>query len=161
MAVEFCRVDLRVRDLQRELDPRRTVELLEEWERVTGLPDDCSISAMTIEERRGQVVQKLISRGGQNAAFFINVISGLGFNSSIDDFRQFRAGQGRAGDGIHGELWDFFFQVNSDPTETIFFRAGQGRAGDPIVEFKNEVLTCTIKKLKPAHTDVIFALGGA
>ena len=46
-------VDGRAADLlERESDPRKTIELLPEWERAWGLPDPCFPSATTIGERQ-------------------------------------------------------------------------------------------------------------
>jgi uncharacterized protein YmfQ (DUF2313 family) len=41
-SLEFARVDQRVDDLLDEADPRSTLELLPEWERMAGLPDPCA-----------------------------------------------------------------------------------------------------------------------
>ncbi len=42
LAQELSRVDERGEDLQNEMDPRTATELLDEWEEVAGLPDECS-----------------------------------------------------------------------------------------------------------------------
>lgn len=62
MAAEFARVDARVADLLREADPRQTAELIEEWEREVGLPDECSAGLSTLEARRAAIVTRLTER---------------------------------------------------------------------------------------------------
>src|SRR5262245_7487372 len=50
-------VDARAGDLlERESDPRHTIELLPDWERAWGLPDPCFPSATTIGERQRMLV---------------------------------------------------------------------------------------------------------
>jgi uncharacterized protein YmfQ (DUF2313 family) len=50
-------VDGRAADLlERESDPRQTVELLPDWEKAWGLPDPCFPNATSIEERRRMLV---------------------------------------------------------------------------------------------------------
>src|SRR6187401_2952967 len=64
-------VDGRAADLlEIESDPRKTVELLPDWERAWGLPDPCWPLPLTIEERQQQLVFKITYKGGQSRAFF-------------------------------------------------------------------------------------------
>lgn len=42
LAQEFARVESAALNLFDELDPRTTLQLLPDWERVLGLPDDCT-----------------------------------------------------------------------------------------------------------------------
>src|SRR6187200_2901675 len=63
-------VDGRFADLlEIESDPRKTVELLPDWERAWGLPDPCWPVVQTIEERQQQLVFKITYKGGQSRAF--------------------------------------------------------------------------------------------
>jgi hypothetical protein len=64
IAGEFARVEERVTDLSREMDPSQSTELLEDWERLVGLPDDTTPAGITLEERRASVVAKLSALGG-------------------------------------------------------------------------------------------------
>lgn len=48
-ADEFARVDGRADQLIEEADPRTTSEMLSDWERVVGLPDECMDLAPTPE----------------------------------------------------------------------------------------------------------------
>ena len=61
-------VDGRAADLlERESDPRKTIELLPEWERAWGLPDPCFPSATTIGERQRMLVLYMTYLGGSRA----------------------------------------------------------------------------------------------
>jgi uncharacterized protein YmfQ (DUF2313 family) len=63
-AVELSRVAIRASDLERELNPSFTYELLEDWETSYGLPD-CAQPA-TLEGRRGALKAKLLSQTGHD-----------------------------------------------------------------------------------------------
>lgn len=179
MAYEFARFEATVRNfLETELDPRITNELLADWETAFGLPDECTPENQTIEQRREQVTQKLTAQGGLTADYYEFIGGQLGFSITVvnaPDFRvgysrvgqaltnneplestRFRVGYGRVGDQLRLYGWRFFFIVNVPATELERFRVGQNRVGDRLVEFGNELVECTIKKLKPAHVGVIF-----
>lgn len=158
LAVELNRVDTRVEDLLREAYPLTTSELLTDWERLTGLPEECEGLAETTQKRREAVNQKLSSIGGQSPGYYIDVAARLGYDITITEFSPFVAGDS-AGDYVYGDDWAYAWQVNA-PEETVtYFAAGEGSAGDPLASWGNELLECVINRLKPAHTIVIFAYG--
>ena len=67
-------VDGRAADLlERESDPRQTVELLPDWERNWGLPDPCYEAPQTIGERQLALVMRMTMQGAQSREFFIDV----------------------------------------------------------------------------------------
>lgn len=157
LAIELCRVDERSKDLIEEAYPNTTNELLIDWERVAGLPDDCTEGGGTIEERRRQLVQKLTTGGGQSAAFFEEIGAQLGFDITVSDIKPFKAGISKAGDALTNDpIWTFWFLVQGPPTINTTFKAGVNTVGEPLVIIGNETLECTIKKLKPAHTNAYF-----
>jgi uncharacterized protein YmfQ (DUF2313 family) len=153
----FLAVHRRACDLLREMAPISTVELLPDWERVLGLPDDCASVPVTLNERRGAVLQRWRAMGGQSRAYFVEVARALGFDILVEEFRPFQIGTGRAGDAIDGLLWRFAWRVLGPETTQRFFRASEGGAGEPLSVFGNEILECVIGRLKPAHTIVHFA----
>ncbi len=157
MAVELARVDARSNDLIQEADPRTTTALLPEWERVTGLPDDCVGPGTTLQERRAMLVRKLTSIGGQSRAFFIDTAAALGFDISITEFRPFRVGRSAADDALCGHDWIFAWRVEGPETTIVHFRTGQSTVGEPLRSWGNTLLECVMTRLKPAHTIVQFA----
>lgn len=158
MAQELARVDQRGEALISEADPRKAVELLTDWERVTGLPDDCLPEAGTQSERRSAVLGRLSSTGGQSVPFFIDLAEALGFTVSIVEFDLFVAGSD-AGDLLYGDDWVFSWQVQA-PEETVNgFAVGEGAAGEPLADWGNEQLECGIERANPAHATVLFAYG--
>ena len=161
-ANETCRIHERADQLIREVDPRTTLELLEDWERLLGLPDECDPSTtQTIQERRTRVIQVLTTRGGQNEAFYKTLASNFGFDVDVisaEDQPPFVAGS-RAGDRLTNGNWRYAFVIKAPAEFLVKFRAGQGAAGDPLVKVGNETLECLMEKYKPAHTIVLFSFG--
>lgn len=158
VATEFARVDEEAQHLLLESDPRTTTQLISEWEEFLGLPDDCSGLAVTLADRRNQVVSKLLLRGPQNKAFYVQIAQTLGYDISVDDIEEFdvlRAGF-RAGDRARGLDWAHAFALNIPEFTTRVARAGSMLAGDRLVEFGDDLLECLITAQKPAHAEVIF-----
>ena len=176
---EFARIEDAIRNfLEVELDPRTTTELLPDWEKMLGIPDECTPDNLTLAERREQVTQKWTAQGGINAEYYEFVAEQLGFDVevvNIPDFRvgisrvgealtnhdvlentRLRVGYGRVGERLRDYGWRFFFIVRLPASELRRFRVGENRVGDRLVDFGNELLECTFKKLKPAHNGVLF-----
>lgn len=158
-AVDLNRTDLRVKNMLTESYPLTTTELLTDWERVAGLPEECEGLGETLQARREAVHRKVSSLGGQNPDYYIAVAASIGYEVTITEFKPFRAGVGAVGDSIYGEEWLFTWAVNA-PEETIrYFRAGQSTAGEGLRSWGNELLECVISRIAPAHTLVQFRYG--
>lgn len=157
IADALARVDARGDALLREADPRRAVELLADWERVTGIRAD---EELTQQERRGEVVSRLVTTGGQSRTYFIELARALGYEVTITEFRPFRAGRSVAGDALTNGPWRHTWRVNAPPVTIWPFRAGAGAAGEPLRVWGNERLESTIERYAPAHTLLQFGYGG-
>lgn len=177
MAVELCRVEDRGKDLLREIDPRVSVELLDDWEQLLGIPDECTPANQSIEERQLQVTQKLSALGGLSKTYYEQIALQLGFDITVRNDIPFRVGRARVGDRLTnserlrtvfrvgesrvGEQlrtfgWIFYWTAIIPVSEQSLFRVGSSRVGEPLVEFGNELVQCTLRKLKPAHTGIVF-----
>lgn len=160
LAGALARTHNRALDLLDEADPRTTVELLADWERVAGLPDSCLPATGTVQERRDALVARLTARGGQSRRFFIDLAAALGFTVTITEFRPFRAGAAAAGDALTNGDWVFTWRVEAPATTVREFRAGSSAAGEPLRIWGNALLECALGRVKPAHTIVLFGYGG-
>ena len=159
---EFARIDAGARRLIDEADPRTTVDLLTDWERVAGLPDNCSgLLAETQQGRRRDLVSKLVGQGGQTKAYYLEIARALGFIVEIEEFREFRAGGARAGDALTNGDWKYAWRVNSPSVTVQPFRAGHSAAGESLATWGNAGLECRLRHYRPAHTNIIFAYGAA
>lgn len=161
-ADEVCKIHERADELVKEVDPTSTFELLEDWERLLGLPDQCDkVGDQTIQERRQRVLQVLTTRGGQNEAFYQELASNFGFDVDVisaEDQPPFTAGS-TAGSRLTNGSWRYAFVIKAPAEFLVRFRAGQATAGDPLVKVGNDTLQCLMEKHKPAHTIVLFSFG--
>ncbi|NDV20889.1 DUF2313 domain-containing protein [Pseudodesulfovibrio sp. JC047] len=159
MADELSRVDGRTDDLLTELDPRTSLELLPDWERVCGLPGQCSRASATIQERREAVHLVLTAQGGQSRAYYEEAAATIGVLAEVEEFRPFRAGHSSAGDALTNGPWTHTWCMRG-PKETIKpFTAGGSSAGDPLASWGNKQFECQMSRIAPAHTLLIFAYG--
>ncbi len=138
-----------------DLFPATTTDFITEWEETLGLPDPCTGLDPTLEQRRAQVVARLINSGGQSIPFFEQFAAALGYTITITENAPFRCGQSSTGQYL-GEVDRFFlWQVNSD-FAVIHFLVGLNTAGDPLATWGSAVLECEIRNAAPAHTVVLF-----
>jgi uncharacterized protein YmfQ (DUF2313 family) len=155
IAEELVRVDGRGDALLEEADPRTALELLEDWERVLGLPDNCLLTVPdSLTERRALVAQKARALGGQTPQFFIDLAATLGYAVTITEFRPLYAGFA-AGDACCGGAWAYAWQVDIPLTGITTFVAGSF-AGDRLRGWGSLDLECIIGRSAPAHTTVLF-----
>jgi len=116
LAQIFGFVDSRAADLlERESDPRATIELLQDWERNWGLPDPCFAEPLTIADRQKMLVQKMTLIGAQDRQFFISVMAEVGHQIAIKEWAPFMAGVSRVGD-TRGEYGEMFLPGGPVPT---------------------------------------------
>jgi uncharacterized protein YmfQ (DUF2313 family) len=91
--------------LEVESDPRRTIELLPDWERNWGLPDPCYSEPLAIYERQLALVMRMTMEGAQSRQFFIDVAAMIGYTITITEYRPFMCGMDRCGDSrVYGAL---------------------------------------------------------
>lgn len=178
LAGEFCRINDRAADLLREIDPAQTFELIDDWEAMLGIPDECTPADQTISERRAQIIQKLATEGGLSSQFYVDISQFYGFTVQVYDNHPFRVGISRT-DGEIGRLtnyydtdvfrvgdtvgealetynWRYYFTVKLPIESVDLFRVGENTVGDQLAVYQNEIIQCTVRKLKPAHAAVFF-----
>ncbi|NYY77123.1 hypothetical protein DMH20_01870 [Escherichia coli] len=72
-APSLTRVHQRADALMRELDPRTTTELINRWERLCGLPDECiPAGTQTLRQRQQRLDAKVNLAGGINEDFTLH-----------------------------------------------------------------------------------------
>jgi uncharacterized protein YmfQ (DUF2313 family) len=171
-------VDSRAADLlERESDPRHTIELLPDWEKAWGLPDPCFPTATSIAERQRMLVLYMTWMGGQSRDYYIKLMEFLGYTVSyVGEYAPFMAGISQVGDtrptkiDTDGHLvvdtsktfrWyigppeqRFSWFINVGQATLTWFRAASGQAGvDPHLRIGiPQDLQCLLNRWKPAHT---------
>jgi len=156
-AKEYARIDARTDDLLKEADPRKTYEMLIDWETDFGLPEKCTDEALTLEQRNKVLHAKVTNLGGQSRQFFIDLAKGLGYDITITEFSIFNF-ESSFEDPMTDENWLFVWRVNA-PEETINYMTVESGLDEPYATWGNERLECSINRLKPDHTTVLFAYG--
>lgn len=142
---ELSRVAERAASLMEESDPRTALEMLEDWERMLGLPDHCieSIPA-SLAERRLAITQKLIRQGGQHAAFYVALAAACGYTATVVDTygsTVLRSGF-LSGSPCYGEPWAHAWRLDVDP---------------PVgAALSHAELECIIRRAAPSHSVVFF-----
>jgi uncharacterized protein YmfQ (DUF2313 family) len=92
-------VDGRAADLlERESDPRQTVELLPDWERNWGLPDPCYSAPQTVAQRQTALIARMTLWGSQSRQWYINFAAFLGYGITITEYRPWMVGFDQCGD---------------------------------------------------------------
>lgn len=157
LAASFQRSDNDALSILSGAFPKTAIIMLTEWEKSLGLPDDCSIGEVdTIAKRQSAIISKLISTGGQSKSYFIGIAKALGYNITIKEYRQARAGLSVCGDRVNGDDWPFVWMVEGEETNISYARVGLSYCGDPLRSWGNRQLECRLSALSPSHTLVKF-----
>ncbi len=80
----------------------------------------------------------------------------LGYDITITEFRQARAGLSACGDALNGDDWPFVWRVNAETTTMTYAQCGLSYCGDPLASWGNKQLECRLSTLCPSHTIVKF-----
>lgn len=157
LAAEFARVDTRGDSLLDEADPRVCYELLTEWERTAGLPDECTVAGGSIAARRDALLSRLTGTGGQTRAYFIGLAAAMGYpGATITEFRPFNC-QGACDDSLDPDPWRFVWRLNLPAAANVRRMTVGSACDEALAEWGDATLECVINRLKPAHTAVLFA----
>ncbi|WP_334130157.1 YmfQ family protein [Sneathiella sp.] len=163
-AKQFAAVHEDANKLVSEVNPLFSFDLLPDWEKMCGLPDTCTGSNTTLQERRNAVLEKLNRRGGQSIAYYRDLAAGIGYHDlEIEEFRPSICGEASCGEDLGGQPdVVFYWRVAVPDPRTTFARCGESVCGDYFGKItRAEDLECTLNRLKPSHTTLIFAYEGS
>lgn len=157
IAQEFARVDQRIDDLLNEADPRTTIELLADWERQAGLPDECVTIEQSYPQRIAALVSKVTMKGGQSRQYFIEMANSLGYdNVTIDEFEPMSCND-TCNDELNSEDDRFVWRINLPSDGSVYVMSCNDTCNDALQSWGDEIIECRINKYKPAHTTALFA----
>lgn len=153
----FAMDDARAMDLIEEADPRTTYALLPEFEQAFGLSAFSVVdgSALSIEQRRSNLVAKYTGRGGQSRAYFIALAARLGFVVTIEEFSEFSV-DADVDAPIYGEEWNFAWQVNAPLSTSTEMTVDSDVDESITTDWLNYLFEASFQEDKPAHTVLIF-----
>jgi uncharacterized protein YmfQ (DUF2313 family) len=121
--------------------PATTEQLLPEWEASLGLPDPIVGPGATDDQRRGQILARLVGAGGQSRQRYIAFAALLGFEISIGNYATFRVGVSTVETPIYDSSWTNVWSVH-----VISNTGGLDVA----------VLKAELDAIKPAETTIII-----
>ncbi|CAG0967080.1 hypothetical protein MTYP_01052 [Methylophilaceae bacterium] len=155
IAEEFARVDNRIDDLIDEADPRTTLEMLADWERLCGLPDTCTGPLVGLQARRDAVVARLTMLGGQSAAFYKALAASIGYDIEVTE-ETVHTCLSDCMAPVNGQPWRFVWNVTVAQADTPRILTCMDECTTPLQVWGDELLECVINRVKPAHTLVRF-----
>lgn len=155
IATELARVDERGDNIADEWDPRTTLELLTDWERVLGLPDGCTDDSSSIALRRAAIIGRLVALGGQTPQYFIDLAAAMGYTITVTEFRPYTV-RSPVNTPLYGDAWAYAWQVNA-ALNTVRRMTVRDGVNQPLASWGNDVLECAFTRLKPAHSHVLFS----
>lgn len=158
LAPEFTRLDASVSALLEEMDAATVRELVPDWERVCGLPDECLGPAQSFEERQRAVRRRLLGVGGQKKAFFEQLAHENGFPDAwVEEHRAPRFGRARFGVARFGtRQQQYIWTMHMGRRRAAGRRWGVSIWGERFGRNHAGGIECLIKRHAPAHTLVLF-----
>lgn len=158
-ADELARIDQRAEQLLAECDPRTVSELIDDWERNFGLPDPCLTAAASIAERRKRLLQKVSAQGGQSIAFFISVLTSLGYaGCTVTEFAPMKCSS-KCNAALNQGGWPFAWRVKVPQTADVKTLTVAGRCNESLATWGDPGLACLLAAKKPAHTTLSISYG--
>lgn len=158
LAIEFYRLQILTQKISVEINANEANDLLIEWEKSLGIPDECFKNDGTVEERRTQILLKLGNFGGvQKASDFVRVASVFGIDIEII------TGSIRGTFPLEFPL--VFFDSTKSARHTIIVRIINVTGGEgffplpfpiPFVIGGQTLLQCLFDNLAPANVNVII-----
>lgn len=141
-----------------EVDPSTTFQLLPDWERVLGLPDECvGTLSLSIEQRIAAVKTKYTAQGGQSRAFFIGMAASFGIpGTTIDEFKP-----ANCNSNCNAQIWSeadrFAWRLNIPGAAQIEGANCNSNCNSQLQSWaRSAMLECAVTKFRPAHTTAIF-----
>ena len=139
LAYGFARISRRALDLLEEVDPRTTYELLEDWERVYALPDDCN-QPTTIAGRRTALQNKMNGNDSPTIENLNALAAEVGYDSDIQVYRRADLFTciSPCNAALYGDDWMFVWTMSAWPGDS------------------DAALECTLDAVTPQHTTLVM-----
>ncbi|MGG4625150.1 YmfQ family protein [Serratia odorifera] len=155
LAPSLAAVHLRGNELMNETDPSQTIELIDRYETICGLPDSCAPAGVqTLKQRQQRLDAKINIAGGINEQFYRQQLDALGYQSAtIEQFQNLD----ESPDPEWGDKWRYYWRVNIPTDSTTSWQTCTSACNTAIRTWGDTVVECVIEKLCPSHTVVVFA----
>lgn len=144
----------------KEMNPETTEDLIANWEKEYGLPDECLKTDGDIDERRTNILIKIGMNGVQTIQDFIDLATKFGYDAEIIP-------QAAAEEVVFPLDFPWIFGTAKEVRFTIYVNlpAELGQNTFPFNETKfpfpfsstnTNIVECVFKRLVPANVQVIF-----
>lgn len=143
--------------LLKEAFPDTCFGLLEDWERLLGLPDPCTGQLPTIAQRIEAVTAKWGEKRKLSLSYLISVAQRLGYTITITNYAMRRYGQARFGGDYIGPDWARTITVNAQADAVKYRTYGAAVYGERYSTWGFSALECAITRLRPAYVYVVFS----
>lgn len=163
LAGEYARLEQRGCDLIEEMDPRTTFELIDDWERVLGLPSDCGPPPTSLEDRRAAILARLINNNASTLETLRMIAAAWGAPATIRRRVPIQLGLWQLGEGHELGPPEMRFLTNVDfGFEAVkYFRVGESAVGDRLADVNQpQSAICALQEAAPAHTKLTFTFTG-
>lgn len=161
IAAMFLAAQLWLEDLLYQADPRNATTMLPRWEDFLGLPDKCTPAGQSLAARQRAAYQRLLEKGGQSRAYFIDLAELLGEPGvTITEFKRFTCNS-NCNDMLSGpdDLFTWRANIPHAPENLRPFNCNSPcNAG--LQTYTRSPIECAFNERKPAHTDVFFSYTG-
>lgn len=153
LAPEILRFENTINAVVTNFDINQTIDFLPEFEAMFGLPDDCSTSVGTVEERRERIILRIAAQGASTQADFEALGQKFGVQLTVSP------------GGVHAVFpikfpWLFVDSIKTAKFTLLVTTQGNQDGIFPVtfpwpfgVNFE---IKCLFSKLIPANTQLIF-----
>lgn len=158
MAARLLAAELAMVDLLKQMDPRAATDLLPDWERLLGLPDECAPAGQQLADRQLAAYGRLTELGGQSPAYFIDLASRNGEpGCTITEFRPANCGSD-CNDALKSPDDAYTWRVNIPrPALSARWANCGSNCNNALQMYTPSAIECFFNERKPAHTQVVFA----
>lgn len=159
-APALARVHSRANDLMREISPADTVELIDRYEGLCGLPDECIPDGVqTLTQRQRRLDAKINEEGGIHADYYLSQLRALGYdNVTITQYQYADPDKPETWpDGAKSDTFRFYWRVNFPANADIDVMTCVDGCNSFLRTWGDTVAECVIHKNAPSHTIVLFA----
>lgn len=154
-AAEISLIEGWLEQLLEEADPRAAFNLIFEWERAVGLPDECGPVPDMIELRRAAVHARLTQKTSPTPAFFIALAATYGATVTITEHRPHTC-EDSCENPVNDEAWAYAWTILG-PDTVVSDLTCEDTCEVPLRSWTQGPYECVIRRLAPAHTVPIFA----
>lgn len=164
IAIELARIDTKADKVLDEADPRTSFDLLDHWFTDWGIPSAClsALSDPTLEEKRRELIAKILSGSSLTAQFFKDMAETLGYEAEIVTYSAFTVNDS-VDKGLYGTEWNTAYsmgvKVKAISTQRIFNTTWT--VDQPLSVWGDRLFECLMRELIPAHVTAIFEYQGA